>query len=93
MYVDVYVYVYVYVYGDGLCVVVRLYSLSAVVSQYRGLRLTTTFSEGSFFGETAVLWPVREPFTVRTDVDSDFYVLCKAKYEVLVQVLQLRTHF
>ncbi len=67
-----------------LCVALAI----AVVSQFHGLRLTTTFSEGSFFGETAVLWPVREPFTVRTDTNSEFYFLSKRHFEALVQVCQ-----
>ena len=36
-----------------------------------------------------MLWPVREPFTVRTDTDADFYLLSKSKFEGLVQVLHL----
>jgi hypothetical protein len=35
--------------------------------------------------ETSVLWPVREPFTVRTDEDSEFYILSKADFESLIK--------
>lgn len=58
---------------------------TGVVSQFRALRLTTTFSPGSFFGETAVVWPVQEPFTVRTDTDCDFYVLSKVNFTTLTR--------
>ena len=36
--------------------------------------------------ETAVVWPVQEPFTVRTDTDCDFYVLSKVDFEALTKV-------
>ena len=113
--------------------------LGVIVTQYRGVMLLTSCSQGSFFGgrlkfvlytlcspfrrcflgaltsgncslvwlvkysvcncshifsptETAILNNVREPFTVRTDTDCDFYTLSKSDFLMLCQVraIQIR---
>ena len=58
--------------------------VAAVVGLFRRLTRVATLAEGSYFGEIALLWGRKQPFSVRTEEVTEVFWLPEADFHVIM---------